>query len=153
MTDAVLLERVLAHIHNWFVRYRFTAKNCTIQGGTLPASVPVIEGQWYRVEGSSLNDGLHLHPATDLMDETFSGTISLLAIPKPLLATVDEIAEWVEATNESDKAALASPYQSESFGGYSYTVKSGSRSQNGSGGLTGWQAAFAPDLNAWRKIS
>lgn len=153
MTDAGMLEKVLSHIHNWFVRESWTAKGCAIEGGELPASVSslMLDGQWYRIEGSYLNDGLHQNPASDLEDETFDGTISLLAIPKPLLSIVDEISDWIEDTEQADREARKAKFQSESFGGYSYSLKADSRSNSASGGLTGWQAAFRSDLNPWRK--
>jgi hypothetical protein len=113
------------------------------------ASASIPEGAWYRVQGSYLNDGLHLHPASDLTDEEFEGTVTVLRIPRPLLALAEEIAAW----REQYGTATDGPYQSESFGGYSYTMKSDSSSQNGSGGLTGWRLAFRDRLSTWRKIS
>lgn len=153
MADAGTLEKVLYHIHNWFVRGSLTVSGCAIEDGALPASVTdgMLNGQWYRIEGSYLNDGLHQHPADDLQDETFGGTISLLAVPKPLLDLTDEIHDWIEDTASADRAARAAKYQSESFGGYTYSLKGDSRANSASGGLSGWQAAFASDLNAWRK--
>ena len=155
--DAVLLEQVLWHIHNWFPRETVKG-SCSIVGGSLPASFEdeMLEGQWYRIEGRYLNDGLHQHPADDLEDEDFDATITLLSIPKALLNLVEEIEEWVDDNAEADRAARKGVYQSESFGGYTYTRRADTRSQSGSGtspSLTGWKAAFAADLNAWRKIS
>ena len=157
MIDAGLLEEVLWHIHNWFERDSIAASSCTIDDGQLPTSITsnLVEGQWYRVEGSILNDGLHLHPDTNLQDETFDGTITPLVIPKPLLRIVNEIQEWVELTQEARNKALASPYQSESFDGYSYSIRGDLTSNSASGGptgLSGWQAVFATRLNPWRKI-
>lgn len=148
--DAVLLEQVLWHIHNWFPRESVTA-GCTIADGALPASVAerLLDGQWYRIEGSYLNDGLHQHPAEDLSDETFDGTITMLAIPKALLSVVDEIAAWQEANGD----ALNSPYTSESFGGYSYSIKGGLTAETSSQGLSGWRLAFKDNLNPWRKMA
>lgn len=152
--DAAMLEQVLYHIHNWFERKSASVSGCEISDGLLPASISdaMPEGQWYRIQGSMLNDGLHQHIAGDLVDETFDGTITLLAIPKALLSVVDEISDWVDDTREADRAARKGRYQSESFGGYSYSLKGDSRSNSASVGLTGWQAAFAGDLNPWRKM-
>ena len=152
--DVGILEQVLWHIHNWFEREQIPVSTCCIDDGSLPTSITdqMLDGQWYRIEGSCLNDGLHQHPAADLMDETFDGTISLLAIPRPLLRLAEQIQDYIDATSEANQKALSSPYQSESFDGYSYTLKSGSVADSGSGGLTGWQAAFASQLNPWRKM-
>lgn len=148
--DAGILEEVLYHIHNWFERGEFSGR-FSVEGGSLPASISdkLLEGQWYRIEGSLLNDGLHSHPADDLSDEAFDGTITSLAIPKALLRVVEDIEAWQEANG----AAADGPYASESFGGYTYTLKSSSGSQNGSQGLSGWRLAFADRLNPWRKIA
>ena len=154
--DAVVLENILWHIHNWFERETFTVSGCSIEDGELPASITssMMVQQWYRIEGSYLNDGLHQHPAEDLTDETFDGTITVLAIPRPLLLIADEIADYIDDVAESDKEARKGKYKSESFGGYTYQLKDDSRSASAGGGnSTGWQAAFASDLNPWRKIS
>lgn len=150
MADAVMLEQVLSHIHNWFGRDSIAVTACSIVDGALPSGVTagMLEGQWYRVEGSYLNDGLHLHPATDLSDETFDGTITLLAIPRPLLRVVEDIEAWQEANG----ATVDGPYASESFGEYSYTMRSDSSASSGSGGLTGWRLSFRDRLNPWRRM-
>lgn len=150
MVDAVMLEEVLTHIHNWFRRDAVAANACSIVDGQLPTNITaeMIEGQWYRVEGSYLNDGLHLHPATDLSDETFDGTITLLAIPRPLLKVVEDISSWQDANG----AAVDGPYASESFGGYSYQLKTDSAAGSASGGLSGWRLAFRDRLNPWRRM-
>lgn len=151
--DATTLEDILYHIHNWFVYDQIGTGYCEITGGTLPASVSakLLEGQWYRIEGSVLNDGLHQHPDEELSDETFDGTITSLAIPRPLLRLAQRIQDYIDQTAEATVAARTSPYQSESFDGYSYSLKSGNGANSASGGLTGWQSEFMSDLNAWRK--
>jgi hypothetical protein len=151
--DPVLLEQVLGHIHNWFVRDVITASRCAITDGALPSSISskLFDGQWYVISGSYLNDGLHRNDGTEeLEDETFSGTIALLAIPRPLLQIVAEIGEWQDS---AVRKVLDGPYASESFGGYSYTLKSDSGANSGSGGLTGWRLAFRDRLNQYRKMS
>jgi len=156
--DAVLLEQVLYHIHNWFERERTDVVDCEIENGSLPASITssMMVNQWYRIEGSYLNDGLHKHPADDLTDETFSGTITKIAIPRPLLYIVQEIEDWLELGKDAREKALASPYQSESFDGYSYSLRgdlTANSASGGSTGLSGWQAEFASRLNPWRKMA
>lgn len=150
--DAGTLEQVLTHIHNWFVYDQINMGHCTISDGSLPASVEIPEGAWYRIQGSLLNDGLHQHPAVDLRDETFDGTITVCAIPNALLAVVEEIEDWQAAYLAGQGKALTSPYSSESFDGYSYSMRDYSGANSASGGLSGWQAAFAGQLNAWRKM-
>ena len=149
--DATILEHVLGSIHNWFVRDTLSVGECTISDGALPASVPIPDGVWYRIQGSYLNDGMHLKgdESEGLTDETFSGTITTHVIPKPLLELVDEISQWATKYGESANG----PYQSESFGGYSYSLRGNSSSANGNAPSTGWRAAFAGRLNQWRKLA
>lgn len=151
--DAGTLEQVMTHIHNWFVKDRVRVRHCQIRDGALPASVSIPEGIWYRIEGSYLNDGLHLHPETDLADETFDGTISLLAPPRAFLSVVEDIAEYEGMRSEAREKALGTPYKSESFDGYAYTMRDDLTADSGSQGVTGWQAEFRSRLNTWRKVS
>lgn len=149
--DANVLEQVLGSIHNWFVRDTLDVRGCTISEGALPASVSIPEGVWYRIRGSYLNDGMHLRgdESEGLEDETFDGTITTHAIPKALLSVVQEISDW-----QSESGAKANgPYQSESFGGYSYSLRGSSSTANGNVPSTGWQAVFAGRLRQWRKLS
>ena len=148
--DVGVLEQILWHIHNWFEREQIPVSTCCIDDGSLPTSITdrMLDGQWYRIEGSYLNDGLHQHPAEDLEDETFNGTITLLAIPKPLLRVAEDIAAWQEANG----AVVDGPYASESFGGYSYSLRSDSGANSASGGLSGWRLAFRDRLNPFRKM-
>ena len=138
-----MLEQVLRHLNNWFLveihEGTFTVENGSI---TLPF---LLTNQYFRVVGSVFNDGLHQYPSTDLTDETFTGTVWALAVPKAVIDLSVEIEAWQEKNGE----AVASPYQSESFGGYSYTKRSAG---NDSGTLNGWQDAFRSRLNDWRKL-
>ena len=138
-----MLEQVLRHLNNWFLveihEGTFTVENGSI---TLPF---LLTNQYFRICGSVFNDGLHRYPAVDLTDETFTGTVWALAVPKAVVTLSEDIAAWQEKNGE----AVASPYQSESFGGYSYTKRSAG---NDSGTLNGWQDAFRGRLNDWRKL-
>ena len=139
-----MLEQVLMNIRNWFpVKGGIYSGTFTIKDGgiTLPF---LADGQYFRICGSVFNDGLHQYPATDLVDEEFSGAIWELAIPPAVVDLADEIGAWQEKNGE----ASASPYQSESFGGYSYSKATDSVS----GGAVTWQSAFKKQLSAWRKI-
>jgi hypothetical protein len=150
--DAGILEQVLSHIHNWFDHGQIGLSGCAISEGRLPASISIPEGAWYRIQGSLFNDGLHKHPADDLTDETFDGTITVCAIPNALLEVVEEIEDWQTVYREGRNKALGSPYTSESFDGYSYSMRDYSGADSASGGLSGWQAEFAGQLNAFRKM-
>ncbi len=140
-----MLEQVLGELHNWFQRGIYPGEY-RIEEGKL--ALPFLQpGQHYRICGSLFNDGLHKYgdEADGLADETFDGTIWALAVPKAVVELAGEIAAWQKKYG----AAAASPYQSESFGGYSYSKASGAGDSTGSGG---WQAAFRARLNPYRKL-
>lgn len=142
-----MLEEVLAYINNWFDKEK-VYNDFSIVGGSFAKDIPMLqEGQYFRIEGSIFNDGLHQWPATDLDDESFTGCVVGLAVPKAVIALADSIAEWQESHGD----AASGPFQSESFNNYSYSLKT---AQSGSGGVTeyGWKAEFRPQLNRWRKL-
>lgn len=139
-----MLEQVLMNIRRWFpVEGGIHSGTFTIKDGgiTLPF---LANGQYFRICGSVFNDGLHQYNVLDLVDETFTGTIWALAIPKPVIELANEIQKWQEKNGE----ASVSPYQSESFGGYQYSKATDAET----GGAVTWQSAFKQQLSAWRKI-
>lgn len=148
--NVVLLEEVLNHIHNWFVRDASVFTDVEIIDGHLTdkALDYVSDRQFYKIDGSFENDGLHLID-DELEDEVIErARISLLAIPKPLLGIVDEIEEWERKYGE----VAAGPYFSEEFGGYKYQVRGFSSYGVSGSPLSGWRLAFANRLNPWRKM-
>lgn len=141
-----MLEQVLDYIHNYFVK-DIVKDTFTVSSGSLDVSF-LQDGQYFMIRGSIFNDGIHQYPTSDLADEVFEGEVWAMAVPPSVIALVGEIEEWVGANSE----AINSPFQSESFGGYSYTKKSelGSSSY---GGTPVWAGVFGSRLNRWRKIS
>lgn len=110
-----MLETVLQNLNNWFlVPDGVHAGEFTVQGGQL--TLPFLQtGQYFRVVGSVFNDGLHQYPVADLTDETFTGSVWALAVPKAVIELAEEIDAW--QTKNGDPG----PFTSESFGGYSYS--------------------------------
>nr|DAY49702.1 MAG TPA: Protein of unknown function (DUF3199) [Caudoviricetes sp.] len=136
-----MLETVLQNLNNWFlVPDGVHAGEFTVQGGQI--TLPFLQtGQYFRVVGSVFNDGLHQYPVADLTDETFTGSVWALAVPKAVIELAEEIDAW--QTKNGDPG----PFTSESFGGYSY-----SKATNASGMAVGWQDVFKSRLNDWRRI-
>lgn len=136
-----MLEQVLGELHNWFVR-EVVEGDFTISGGRLllPDGPALLDGQYLRVVGSVLNDGLHQWPVADLADEEFDGEVWALAVPSAVIELANEIDAWCKKNPES-------AYTSESFGGYSYTKGSGA-----DGMPMRWQDVFRRRLNQWRKL-
>jgi hypothetical protein len=134
-----MLEQVLLYLNNWFEVGGHSGEFSIEDGSiTLPFLAP---GQYFRIMGSVFNDGLHQYPANDLTDETFTGTVWALAVPPVVVSLTDEMTTWQE------KNGVSGPYQSESFGGYTYNRATG---ENG-GIMTVWDA-FKTRLAAWRKL-
>lgn len=140
-----MLERVLDFIHNYFIkeihRGRFSISDNHLSLTFLQ------NGQYFMIRGSVFNDGLHQYPDNDLSNETFCGEIWVMAVPAAVVALANEIEEW----QNKYSGVVSSPYQSESFGGYSYTKATSSSSATG--GNVGWENIFRSRLNRWRKIS
>jgi hypothetical protein len=150
----MILTELCQYLHNWFDRdqAKFYGKFIIDQGNIQSyndGDMGMIEGQYFRIIGSLLNDGVHQYPPTDLVDETFDGAIWFCALPPAVVALSGEIHSWVEKYSD----VVNSPYQQESFGGYSYTLRSDGSSGAGGGGLSGWRLAFRDRLNPWRKIA
>lgn len=142
-----MLEQVLNFIHNYFIkevyRGKFRISNNTFNCDFLQ------DGQYYKIIGSVFNDGVHKFPSDMLVDEEFDGEIWAMAVPPTVIALCEEINTYVE--KYADK--INSPFQSESFGGYSYTKASGYNSSGSNSNPADWRTIFASRLNHWRKIS
>lgn len=142
----MVLSELCQELKNWFcdVETDVHSGTYTIEDGAL--SLPfLIDGQYFRIVGSVLNDGVYKYDEhLELHDETFSGSIWAMKIPPSVVDLVGEIDEWIEKNGD----AVASPYQSESWGGYSYSLKSGGAES----GALDWRTVFAGSLNRWRKL-
>lgn len=149
-----MLTELCQELRNWFNRDmdRWIG-DFQIENGTLnDFSGKLKPGQYYRVIGSVFNDGVHKYGDGDLTDETFTGTVWAMAVPPAVIALSDEIDAWISKYSGEDSVAR-SPFSSESFGGYSYSKSAGGQGSGSDGSKGGsWKAAFAYDLNRWRKI-
>ena len=94
-----MLEQVLRHLNNWFL-VDIHEGTFTVENGSI--TLPFLQtNQYFRICGSVFNDGLHLYPAVDLTDETFTGTVWALAIPKAVVTLSIDIAAWEEKNGEA----------------------------------------------------
>lgn len=147
-----MLTDLCRELNNWF-EARDSGGNYSgrkfgrfsIKDGTM-AVTEAKDGQYVRIAGSTFNDGVHQYPLEGLKDEDFDGAVWLMNVPPEVIALDKEIDAWKEQYGD----VLSSPFQSESFGGYSYSKASGGDSAGGS--TMTWQAAFADRLSHWRKI-
>ena len=144
-----MLTELCQELHNWFEREIRTG-SFTISGGNITADF-LAPGQYYRIVGSVFSDGIHRYPSADLPSETFDGAVWALAIPAPVIKLATEIAAWREKYEAADSAAM-SPFNSESFGGYSYSKSGAGSAQSGGSSSVSWRTTFASRLNMWRKL-
>ena len=145
------LTELCGHLRNWFaVDTRYGVYE--ISGGVL--DLPFLrDGQYFRIMGSVFNDGVWQYRGngqaagydSGLTDEIFDGAVQAMAVPADVCSLLSDITSWEEKYRD----AADSPYQSESFGGYTYTKASGG---DASGGGMTWQSVFRSRLNRWRKL-
>ena len=139
----MIITEICAELRNWFVVPNGVhIQTYTISGGSIAPLDFLQEGQYFRIIGSVFNDGVHQYPASDLTDEVFHGAVWAMAVPPAVIDLATEIEEY-----NNSEAGKASPYTSESFGGYSYT-----KATDASGAPISWKKAFASRLNKWRKL-
>lgn len=136
-----MLDEILAEIRNYFA-VKVHSGDFEVIGGKLSPLDFLQNGQYFRIVGSVMNDGVYRHPYSGLTDETFNGEIWALAVPPTLIALAADIEEYEKKAKET-----VSPYASESFGGYSYT-----KATDSNGSPLTWEKVFAKRLNKWRKI-
>lgn len=161
-----MLTEICQYLRNWFTRDillgKFVVEDNVIKAedGT---ALPLITGQYYRIVGSIMNDGVHQWGTKEvttnnvtteqlidpLVDEPeFSGAVWSMAVPPVMVQLDADITQWLT----DNAAAINSPYASESFGGYSYSLRSGSSGAEGKNSGATWQGQFATRLAPWRKI-
>lgn len=141
-----MLSEICAEIKNYFAydedKHFGTFK---IQGGHI---IPPInfKTEYFRIAGSRKNDGVHKTTDT-LNDEEFRGSVWEMSIPQDFLDLAKKIDDWNKVNGQADSVAM-SPFNSESFGGYSYSKSGGYASDSGQG----WSKAFASELRRYRKV-
>ena len=147
-----MLSEVCAYLRNYFDDGQaHTFGEIEIKNGALFTPCNLKAGQYFRIVGSTFNDGVYNFPTTTLrVDETFNGAIWGMAVPPDLIDLITEMEAW-----KADKAnayALNSPYQSESKADYSYTLKSGADGSGKNSGASALINQFAGRLSRWRKL-
>lgn len=141
-----MLTELCQELRNWFERDKIFG-DFTIENGAIDVPDGFLQdGQYFRIIGSVFNDGVHKYGEDELTTEAFKGAIWSMAVPPSVIALSERISAWV--TKYGDM--VSSPYQSESFGGYSYTKASSG--QGNAGSTPTWRNTFASELNRWRKI-
>lgn len=117
-----------------------------IDAGSITPLDFIKPGQYFRISGSVSNDRVISNTADDLAlltPETFTGAIWAMYVPPDFVQLAKDVYNW----NDRYSEAVNSPYQSESFKGYSYSKRSG-----GADGIN-WQSNFRNRINMYRKVN
>ena len=148
-----MIGEICAEIKNFFTwesdKY---IGDFTISDSTISPSFD-LSTDYIRIVGSRLNDGVHKkkNGAFQLVDESFHGGIWIMSPPADFLALVAEIEAW-QAKYGGVSSENMSPFQSESFGGYSYSKSSGGSASGSGSSVPTWQSTYKSRLNVYRRI-
>lgn len=133
-----MLYTILSYLNNWFTDEIYAGEYNIENGGIVSSFLK--DGQYFRIIGSTFNDGVYQYPNAELTDETFEGAIWTLKVPPDVVKLSEDIQAWQSENKPS-------AYTSESFGGYSY-----SKATNSAGTPLTWREVFSDRLTPWRKI-
>jgi len=111
-----------------------------IADGQISLSTELYNGQHFVIEGSNMNDGAYTAPV-DLTDERFEGKVYVLSKNQAFEALLEKAFAQKQAFDNPSK------FQTESFGGYSYTIAT-----DANGRPLTWKTAMAADFRPWRKV-
>ena len=146
----LILTELCEELNNYFWRAKKHG-TFTITGHRIDLDGYLQEGQYFRIVGSALNDGVHKYPAVDLIDEQFVGDIWAMAVPGTVVALAADIAAWNTKYGGVDGPGM-SPFSSENFGNYSYSKASGTSATGGVDTSSSWQGVFAARLAKYRRL-
>ena len=148
-----MLTALCREVNNYFIKDKscihlgdYSVTDGTIMGVSSPFNFLKV-GQYFRIVGSDLNDGVYLYdgkPIERRRDESFNGAIWAMSVPIDFIDLANEIKAW--NTKYANDEQANSPYQSESFDGYSYSKPTGANAD------TSWKAQFKSRLNAYRRL-
>ena len=142
-----MLTEICAEIKNYFCKAEDKIIGVfSIVDGSIVPSVELADGQYFRIVGSIFNDGVHQNGDVLTDEEKFHGAVWKMRVPQDVI----QLAEDIEAWKAKNADTIASPYVSESFGGYSYSKGSGS---DGTIGIS-WQnqSDFVARMKPYRRI-
>lgn len=147
-----MLTELCAYLKNYDFNHRAEKLfgEFIISGGSVNVD-GIRDGQYYRIVGSLYNDGIHLYPTFSLRDEVFNGAVWLMWIPDEVVKLAEDIEAW-NAKYAGVDGVLNSPYQSESYANYSYTIRGSMGNGEQGNKPIDWKTQFAARLSPWRKI-
>ena len=147
---AYIVEQVMRECNNFFLSGQSEGGKYEISSGVITPYDPDmwVVGQYIRLEGSLLHDGVYLLSDTTMTltgatdEPEFVGTIKGLRPPLDFLEICLDVERFVDKAAKSDPSLV-----SESYRGYSYN-----RGTNSSGMPATWADAFADRLSKYRRM-
>lgn len=132
---------------NYFVN-TIERGNFTIENGIINAKDKYLIGQYILIFGSILNDGVYLVnddliTLENAIDETFTGIVCGLRVPRDFVDIVHKINEFDKSKKVKDSDVVSA-----SFG-----IQSMSFATDKNGLPVKWQTLFADDLNKYRRMT
>ena len=79
------LTELCKELNNWFEHKRHFG-TFEIEDRKLKNDVGLKDGQYFRIVGSIINDGVYRYPAFNLKDESFDGAVWAMAVPPEVIA-------------------------------------------------------------------
>lgn len=150
----MLLNTVCAEIKNYFTfeKDKHIGDFAIVDGLIIPSfDIPT---DYIRIVGSHLNDGVHKRGENgfELIDEAkFHGAVWVMSPPADFLELIAKMEAWEAKYCNIDSKAM-SPFNSESFGGYSYSKSGGGSGSGASSGAADAIGLFSRQLNQYRRI-
>lgn len=145
-----MLTEICQYLHNYF-EYEKHFGLISIIGDVVfcdGEEIEMDEGQYFALFRERYAIGVYKN-GDELADKTFMGSVWLMDIPDAILKANQWAEQWMEKNGGVDSAAN-SPFQSESFGGYSYSKGNNSNGKAGVGLFD--QASFVGRLAPYRKL-
>lgn len=149
-----MLTEICAHLKNYFDYSRFYG-DISISGGAVSCrgvQIDMDEGQYFALFRPHYCLGIFRY-GDELEDRTVkNGSVWLMDIPPAIFAAIEWAEKWNELNGGADSAAN-SPFQSESFGGYSYSKGSTYKDADSAIGASVFdQAQFKAMLSPYQKM-
>lgn len=141
----ITLADLCAELRNWFCwdeDKHFGVSLSDISG------LGIKENQYFRVMDSIFNDGVYKYPKDDFVSEDTKFTVWVMRVPSQVLDLLDAMNTWETKYTDS----VEGPYQSESFDGYSRTLRSSGDSSGSAPRAWSWRDQFRSQLDQWRKV-
>jgi hypothetical protein len=145
-----MLTRICRYLKNWFVVKTYLG-NIAVSEGKIycnGSEIEMQEGQRFALVRTHYVYGAYSY-GDEIEDYEFEGAVWIMDVPADVLDVAVRMTEWEAANGGVDSQAM-SPYQSESFGGYSYAKGLNSKGKVGSSVFD--NAEFAAVLSPFKKI-